>query len=105
AITSCVFSSKKTLYPVCTAALVMMFAIEWLYPASTGAFGVFRLRTHSIQLRIWLEVSRSPPVFAEATTGSTSDKLNSGNRLGCMCISSANFFVNPPVGDTLLVIR
>ena len=43
----------------------------WLYPASIGALGFLRERTHSIQLRMCAEVSGSPPVLAEVTTVSS----------------------------------
>src|SRR5688572_27664434 len=91
--------------PVRAAALVIMVAMEWLYPASTGALGVLRLRIHSIQLRTWLLVSLSPPVLALAITASVIDKVCSGKRLGCIPISSVNFLVKPPFGDTVLVMR
>src|SRR5208337_2183232 len=52
AITCCVFSSKVTFMPVWMAATFIHKAMEWLQPASIGAFGVLRERTHSIQLRM-----------------------------------------------------
>src|SRR5579859_2358317 len=100
-ITSWVASSNVTFWPVWIAATFMQSAMEWLYPASIGALGVLRERTHSIQLRILADVSGSAPVSADVeafSACSTRERLESW--FGFMCISAADFAVNPPSEDT-----
>ena len=67
------------------------------------AFGVFRLRTHSIQFRMLADVCGSPlavPLVASVSILSAPSDIV-GSRFGCMCISSAKCFVKPPVGVTV----
>ena len=68
------------LSPVLIDAVVMMLAIEWLYPASTGAL-VFALeRTHSSQLSVRIRSHVIHSGIAEVTTlVSISDNENSFN--------------------------
>ncbi len=67
------------------------------------AFGVFRERTHSIQLRMFAEVCGSPLVSAAVETASTlslSGKL--GSRFGCMPhLGGSLLAVSPPSGVTV----
>src|ERR1700733_8184391 len=101
-ITCCVLSSKVTFCPVWIAATFMQSAMEWLYPASIGALGVWRERTHSIQLRMLAEVCGSLWGSASVETlsaFSTREKLCS--RLGFMPISAADLALSPPVGVTV----
>ncbi len=84
------------------AATFMHSAIEWLYPASIEAFGVFRDRTHSIQLRMLAAVSGSPCVLASVSTASAfSTKAKLGSRFASIFISAAERAVRPPVGVTV----
>src|ERR1035438_9716149 len=101
-MTCWVLSSKVTFWPVLIAATFMHRAMEWLYPASMEALGVFRDRTHSIQLRMLADVSGSAPMSAAveaASAFSTSEKL--GRRLAFMPISAADLALNPPAGVTV----
>src|ERR1035441_9237618 len=101
-MTCWVLSSKVTFSPVWMAATFMHRAMEWLYPASIEALGVFRERTHSIQLRMLADVCGSAPVSAAVEAGSafsTSEKLE--RRLGFMPISAADLALRPPAGVTV----
>src|SRR5690606_5010521 len=105
-MTSCVASSNVAFIPVLEAAVVLIHAIEWPYPASTGLLGSFLLRTHSIQFLMWLDVRLSAPVLAEATTVSfTFVRSRVGSRLASMFIAFACRAESPPLGVTILVLR